>query len=251
MFCVLFYHLSIGTNTSMACDFCPVVSNFQLFCHHIFSVVKLGLSKQPGNSEGKCTANGSGASPRAQSRAFPSEELRHVIHRCRSSVTAAGLTECPRLPTAVGRCGGPADPSRPAALQQVLGGRGGLHLPQLLQQRANRRAENSARSARRAVLSADPGAVLEDRFVPVEPAPAPQRRHPRVRDGSGGRTSRSEARAHGAAPLRPSRWCLLSKHYGKTDKSLDLSHHVPCQVFKSQNQLDRKANDQIVFKKER
>lgn len=154
-----------------------------------------------------------------------------MIRRCPSSVTAAGLTECPRLPTAIGRRGGPADPPRPAAVQHVLGGCGGLHLPRLLQQRAHRRAENPACSARGTVLSADPGAVLEDSFVPVEPAPAPQRRHPRVRDWTGGRTSRSEARAHGAAPCGPSRRCLLSKHYGKTDESMGLSVMFPAKCL--------------------
>ena len=82
--------------------------------------------------------------------------------------------------TAGWRPGHPADSSQPAAVHDLLHWGGGLHLLQLLQPRANSRAENSSCSTRRTVLSTNPDAGLKDSLLPVESAAVPQRCYSKV-----------------------------------------------------------------------
>lgn len=83
-------------------------------------------------------------------------------------------------PTAVWRHGHPADASRPAALHHVLHWDRGLHLLQLLQQRAHGGAENSSRAPLGTVLSPDPDPGLQDSLLPVESPSVPQWCHSKV-----------------------------------------------------------------------
>ena len=73
----------------------------------------------------------------------------------------------PLRPAAVWRPGHPADCPRPAALHHLLHRRGGLHLRQLLQQRAHSGAENTSCSTLGPVLAPSPDAGLQDSLLPV------------------------------------------------------------------------------------
>lgn len=84
------------------------------------------------------------------------------------------------FPLAFWRPGHPADSSWPAALHHILHWGRGLHLLQLLQQRAHCWAEDSSRSTLRTVLSPGPDADLKDRLLPVESPTLPQWCHSKV-----------------------------------------------------------------------
>ena len=161
---------------TVPCDFYPAASNF---CYLVaFFLACLSHTSPAGLAlpEGKYHAGRHGASPRGTSAAPSSQKVwSHLSVTC-------DLAPSNRLspPTAVRRPGHPADASRPAALHHLLHRAGGLHLLQLLQQRADSRAENSSRSTFGTVPSPNPDAGLQDSLLPVECPAVPQRCHSKV-----------------------------------------------------------------------